>query len=591
MEIEAKYRITAPFDSTRLARLDLGPFTLAYEGEHQLSDQVIDTPDRRISGHGYALRLRQDGDKNLVTLKRSAGAVKGAVHSRLEIELPADPAAVKRGQLPAEIAEKVGGLLDGGRLQPLVTVENHRRIWNVQRDGQTIAELALDEGEIRAGRRSETFRELELELKGEGNRRDLRTLTNRLTKALPLEPESRSKFARGLALLGDDHPANSDPGADTTAPSSAAVPVPGPGPAPTSEELPEAEQWAPNADLPAGAQADQPAPAADLSLPELPAPSAEEAAPSAEEAAPVEPSRRSILEVGREVILRNLEKLHEAEPRARAGTDPEGVHDMRVATRRLRAALQVMEVTGTDLEHTRKFRRQLRALSNSLAIVRDSDVFLENVEKYAQELLPEEAVGLDPLRAATDRQRAKGRKEMMRQLDNKQTKKLLETIRAWAESHEDTGARYDEDGVPQPVWVRHFAHSTVWRRYEAVLAYETIWPAPTHVMHQLRISGKRLRYTLEFFEEAMGSGTRDVLKQLAAIQDRLGWIQDAEVAMAAIDQVARGKKATPALRKYRTYLEEREQALVEEFQAEYWPKLSGSAFREQIARLLAKVSG
>jgi CHAD domain-containing protein len=294
------------------------------------------------------------------------------------------------------------------------------------------------------------------------------------------------------------------------------------------------------------------------------------------------------------VILRNLDKLAEAEPVARDGSDPEGVHDMRVATRRLRAALQVLEDTAVaDPALTRRFRRRLRGLANSLGETRDADVFLGNLEQYAEGLPPEEAAGLGPLRQAIAARRARGRKAMLAELDAKATRRLLARIRAWAEKGAEPVGKdkrgRDDGQMPEPVWVRHFAHSAVWRRYEEVLAYETAMPSPpVPVLHQLRISGKRLRYTLEFFQEGMGPATKDLLKQLITVQDRLGELQDAEVAVLAIDELARKKKGTSALQAYRDFRRDQQEQLVGGFRPE-WEALTGAGFRERLGRTLAEM--
>src|SRR5215510_15845797 len=81
------------------------------------------------------------------------------------------------------------------------------------------------------------------------------------------------------------------------------------------------------------------------------------------------------------VVRTQLALLHSHEPGTRAGRDPEELHDMRVATRRLRAALRcfrdVLPPEGGMLYH------ELGWLASGLATVRDLDVQLARVQDLA----------------------------------------------------------------------------------------------------------------------------------------------------------------------------------------------------------------
>ena len=69
--------------------------------------------------------------------------------------------------------------------------------------------------------------------------------------------------------------------------------------------------------------------------------------------------------------------------------------------------------------------------------------------------------------------------------------------------------------------------------YEAVLAYGPVlrW-ADVPTLHQLRIAGKWLRYTLEFVGEAIGPEAKPLIERVVAMQDYLGLMNDADVAAA-----------------------------------------------------------
>ena len=106
--------------------------------------------------------MRHDGADFFLTLK-SPGTTRGATHERGEIE--ALISAAQRdtpADWPAVIAEPVRALVGDAPLAPLLQVRNRRRAWNVARDGELVAELALDRGTIAANGRSLPFHEIEI---------------------------------------------------------------------------------------------------------------------------------------------------------------------------------------------------------------------------------------------------------------------------------------------------------------------------------------------------------------------------------------------------------------------------------------------
>jgi CHAD domain-containing protein len=79
--------------------------------------------------------------------------------------------------------------------------------------------------------------------------------------------------------------------------------------------------------------------------------------------------------------------------------------------------------------------------------------------------------------------------------------------------------------------VRDFAGSAIWRRYELWRGYEVALPTATNeTLHQARIAGKRLRYTLAFCAEALGPHSEQALDPLIALQETLGALQDVVIA-------------------------------------------------------------
>src|ERR671913_470053 len=90
------------------------------------------------------------------------------------------------------------------------------------------------------------------------------------------------------------------------------------------------------------------------------------------------------------------------EPGTRIGEDPEELHNMRVATRRMRAAMKIFE--GALPVRTRAFRDSLKWVAGALGEVRDLDVQLERLEGWVSEATPENQEPLMALRAVIEEQ-------------------------------------------------------------------------------------------------------------------------------------------------------------------------------------------
>src|ERR1019366_5309367 len=88
-------------------------------------------------------------------------------------------------------------------------------------------------------------------------------------------------------------------------------------------------------------------------------------------------------EAGRKVLRFHLARMLAREPGTRDGQDPEELHGMRVATRRMRAAWRVFGDAYRP-EKTKAYRRRLRELAGLLGAVRDLDVLIEATEAYGE---------------------------------------------------------------------------------------------------------------------------------------------------------------------------------------------------------------
>ena len=234
-------------------------------------------------------------------------------------------------------------------------------------------------------------------------------------------------------------------------------------------------------------------------------------------------------EAGRKVLRFHFERMLAHEPGTRLGEDIEELHDMRVATRRMRSAFGVFS-PYFDPDALRPFLKGLRRTGRALGGVRDLDVFMEKAQRYRNTLPEEEQSSLDPLLADWQEQREAKRAQMLEYLDGKRYARFVRDFGEFVLT-EGAGALPVLADKPLPHRVCHLVPTLIYNRYQVVRGYETVIEgAPIETLHALRIDCKRLRYSLEFFREALAPEAEDVIKEVVTVQDHLGDLHDADVA-------------------------------------------------------------
>jgi CHAD domain-containing protein len=302
-------------------------------------------------------------------------------------------------------------------------------------------------------------------------------------------------------------------------------------------------------------------------------------------AAPGQPiGGEPIAEAARRTLRRFFDKLLAREDAVIKGEDIEDVHQMRVATRRLRASLQVI-AEAYDPELIRRYRRGLRQLANSLGAVRDGDVFLEHVRNHHAALPEADRTRLDRLIAAVSAERAQAREQLLADLKSKRYHKLKRDFAAFLTTPGAGTRDSPEPGIVERV--RDFSGSAIWRRYELWRAYEVVLPnSETETLHQARIAGKRFRYTLEFFTEALGPNVEQALTPLIALQENLGALQDGVTARAHV--AALGLADDPGTQDYLAAREHDRDALLAEL-PRLWEKVASATYRRRLFEMIVKL--
>ncbi len=609
-EIELKYRVRDDVTAERLlAASDLGGFhARGTVRASQFEDRYLDTAEGALAKAGFAARLRQGPGETIVSVKSTArGKGRGALHRREELEGPADRTTEPHDWPPSAARSLILELCGDAPLVELVTVRQlrHRRELG---EGATVVEFSLDEVDIVArGRLVERFTELEVELRS-GDEKRLAALGDVLGSDEGLRPSTSSKLEAALAAAKKARKRRRDgelpPEADAEPGPTAERPV-----QPATVEIVAAvepvEVHTNGSSATAGSETD-----ADGSGEPGTAPEAEPAPePGSGPEAEGPPSRPEadegvrlivgkspgvlpddpVAEAGRKVLRFHLARMIAREPGTREGKDPEELHAMRVSTRRMRAAWRVFGSSFRP-ERTKRYRRHLRAVAARLGAVRDLDVLLEAAEAYRAELPAAEGEALEPLLDAWRMYREDARVLLIRELDSDKHRRFVDDFRDFVRAE---GAGVVPVLPTEPHRVRDTAPSRVWAAYEQVRGYEAVlrW-ADVTTLHDLRIRGKWLRYSLEFVRETLGPEAGPLIARVVALQDHLGLLNDADVAahMARAFLVDRGSRLSEAesaaIGRY-LVSREREVARLRRTVGASWRGVAGLSFRRALGRTLA----
>ena len=545
VEVELKFRVNDTAAGLRAVTSDvLGDFRAASPiRSRQIEDRYVDTADGAMARAGFAARLRQTPDETLITVKSAVRRSTGRVHRRDEVESPASRSLVP-AEWPSSAARSLVLELAGdATLIERVTIRQLR----TQRDfadGDTVVELSLDQVDVVAhGDILERFVELEAELKS-GDEGKLDRLSAILAADPAFDDAIESKLERAIAAVDrapeasdrDRKPARRSPsktdGSSTSDRSSRAKQTSS---APASRNDAASSTNAARSGIVAssdgrvGSSQDRDGgPSRSASI-DITSRSAEAASvpPLVVGKSPGVTADDSVGEAGRKVLRFQLARMLAAEAGTREGRDPEELHHMRVATRRMRAAWRVFG-DGFRPGRTKRHRKRLREVASRLGAVRDLDVLIEAAEKHREALPAAERRALEPLMASWHRARDDARTLLLRELDSDAYLRWVEEFRVFVQT-DGSGA------LPiistEPHRIRHTAPQRIWAAYEHVRAYEPVlrW-ADVPTLHDLRIAAKWLRYTMEFVREALGPDVAPLIERVTALQDHVGHLHDADVA-------------------------------------------------------------
>lgn len=226
--------------------------------------------------------------------------------------------------------------------------------------------------------------------------------------------------------------------------------------------------------------------------------------------------------------------LHD--PGTRLGRDAEELHQMRVATRRMRAILRAARPL-LDAEWVRELRAEVGWLGRALGPVRDLDVLIEHLRADAGALGGADEAAFLTLIRRLEAERAADRDAMLAALAESRYIALIERLDA--DTKDPPLTRTDRS-------LRDLAARELRRLRKAMRALGA--SPPDEELHAARIAVKRARYAVELAERSVGREVAAVIRDAKVLQDVLGDHQDAAVAEARIRALLPGRApAGPAI--------------------------------------------
>ncbi len=466
-EVPREVELKLELDTRDAARLSKASLLRGSQGRAEaLSTVYFDTKDYDLREAGLSLRVREVGGRQIQTIKAKRSAAAG-LFDRDEWEQEVD------GHGP-DLAAAAGTALqpvlagDGVRdgIRPIFAIRVERTTYALTGETWT-ATLTLDQGEVEAEGRTSALCEIELELK-RGQPPDLFAIARTLSHELPVRLGVRTKADRGFTLVENKPPK--------------ALKAKGSGVMP------------------------------DMTI-----------------AAAFQAIGRACLHhlLSNEQILSELLSNEQIFSEIR---NPDVVHQMRVAMRRLRAAISLFKDVLAD-EQRDAIRNELKWISNELGAARDLDVFIAKTLEPLRAKHPHEP-GLADLVSSFQKQREQAYDKAVAAVASQRFRTLVIDTAAWVEAGSWVIAG---DGLERTIPIEAFAAEELARRRKKVKKRGAdLADLDPHARHQVRIEVKKLRYATEFFSPVYeGRKARKwkeaFLSALESLQEHLGELNDLAV--------------------------------------------------------------
>jgi inorganic triphosphatase YgiF len=235
------------------------------------------------------------------------------------------------------------------------------------------------------------------------------------------------------------------------------------------------------------------------------------------------------------IFGKNLKHMLDNEAAAFAGTDPEGVHQLRLGMRQMRSALSVFS-PFIDKARVAWLKRDLKWLGRCTGPARDWDVFIGETIAAAKPA----SIDLTALRAEAEKKRVRAYKKVRDALGSTRFARMMLKLTAFVET-EDWHPSATGAGENVSSRIKAVSGALLEKPYKkarkAGKALETMTP---EARHELRIEMKKVRNAVMFLHGLYDHpGKKDFRKDLTTIHNRFGYLNDVEVGRKLIGTLKR----------------------------------------------------
>lgn len=290
------------------------------------------------------------------------------------------------------------------------------------------------------------------------------------------------------------------------------------------------------------------------------------------------------------VLSERFDEMRSLRKAALNWKDPEGVHSMRVASRRLRSAIRDFEPFVNKQGLTPSVKK-IRDIADALGEVRDQDVAIIELGKLTAHAPSGVSAAVKSLISERKKVRRTARRDLKKIIFKDELKDLGSEFAKALESATEPRTR---GRAKPPVSYVNMAKAVIDERLKELekLSDNLYKPFEVEPLHEMRIAAKRLRYAIELFQQCCDPAVIPVAKNAAHLQSALGTVHDCDVWIDSFgDEIIKARKMknqeqTEAFSWLLThFLEVRDGQLQQAFS--YWSNWEAEKLSEKLRETLA----
>jgi len=226
------------------------------------------------------------------------------------------------------------------------------------------------------------------------------------------------------------------------------------------------------------------------------------------------------------VLIRLIPSIHESK-------DPEGVHKMRVTTRRLRATLPLFRSCIRKKDYKR-WIREIKRVTNALGRARDLDVQIEFLMDFRDALIenkniPDSGIGITVLISFLSDERSMIQPMLDSAVERIVKKEVIQEIKAYFRRYNGLWPSNSNDDAVKIVLKKgspFILDDIGILKKKSIAIFD---PLDIRGHHAMRIAAKKLRYTLEAFQVILPLYAEEIERGVKKLQDLLGEVHDCDV--------------------------------------------------------------